>query len=153
MMNFRKLAAASQGKLLRKYFTENTPEPIHDPAAPGMGHTAGPQLDPGGRLTAYYTGRDSRATWRPDMPYAAARALGIDSTRMPKDKELDRLFAGKRADTGEAWSGHEREISAYDFTFSPHKSVTLASEFARTPAESAAIWNAIDRANEESWGR
>ena len=148
MMNFRKLAAASRGKLLRKYFTENTPEPIHDPAAPGMGHTAGPQLDPGGRLTAYYTGRDSRATWRPDMPYAAARALGIDSTRMPKDKELDRLFAGKRADTGEAWSGHEREISAYDFTFSPHKSVTLAAEFARTPAESAAIWNAIDRAND-----
>ena len=52
---------------------------------------------------------------------------GIDPTRMPKDKELDRLFEGKRADTGEAWSGHEREISAYDFTFSPHKSVTLAA--------------------------
>ena len=32
MINFRKLAAASSGKLLRAYFTENTPEPIHDPA-------------------------------------------------------------------------------------------------------------------------
>ena len=32
--------------------------------------------------------------------------------------------------------------------FSPHKSVTLAAEFAATPAESAAIWNAIDRAND-----
>jgi len=143
MMPFRKIAAASKGILIRKYFTENTPEPIHDPTlAPGK------PLEPGERLTAYYTGRDSRATWRPDMPLAAAQALGIDPTRMPRDKEMDRLFEGKRADTGEAWSRHERKISAYDFTFSPHKSVTLAAEFARTPAESAAIWNAIDRAND-----
>jgi len=143
MINFRKLAAASNGKLLRAYFTENTPEPIHDPAI-----TPGRKLDPGGRLTAYYTGRDSRATWRPDMPLAAAQALGINPHRMPRDAELDRLFEGKRADTGEAWSQHERKISAFDFTFSPHKSVTLAAEFAATPAESAAIWNAIDRAND-----
>ena len=143
MINFRKLAAASSGKLLRAYFTENTPEPIHDPAI-----TPGRQLDPGGRLTAYYTGRDSRATWRPDMPLAAAQALGINPHRMPRDAELDRLFEAKRADTGEAWSKHERKISAFDFTFSPHKSVTLAAEFAATPAESAAIWNAIDRAND-----
>ena len=114
MINFRKLAAASSGKLLRAYFTENTPEPIHDPAI-----TPGRQLDPGGRLTAYYTGRDSRATWRPDMPLAAAQALGINPHRMPRDAELDRLFEGKRADTGEAWSKHERKISAFDFTFSP----------------------------------
>jgi len=143
MMPFRKLSASSKGSLLRKYFTENTPAPIHDPAA-----TPGKQLDSGGRLTAYYTGRDSRATWRPDMPFAAARALGIDPTRMPQDKELDRLFEAKRGDNGEAWSKHERKISAYDFTASPHKSVTLAAEFAQTPAESAALWNAIDRAND-----
>ena len=143
MMPFRKISAASKGHLIRKYFTENTPEPIHDPVL-----TPGRRLEPGERLTAYYTGRDSRATWRPDMPLAAAQALGIDPTRMPRDKEMDRLFEGKRADTGEAWSRHERKISAYDFTFSPHKSVTLAAEFARTPAESAAIWNAIDRAND-----
>ena len=145
MMTFRKLSAASKGSLLRKYFTENTPAPIHDPALTPRKH-----LDPGGRLTAYYTGRDSRATWRPDMPFAAAQALGIDPSRMPRDQEMDRLFEGKRADTGEAWSKHERKISAYDFTFSPHKSVTLAAEFASTPAESAAIWNAIDRANDKA---
>ena len=81
-------------------------------------------------------------------------ALGQNQTaadnphRMPRDAELDRLFEGKRADTGETWSKHERKISAFDFTFSPHKSVTLAAEFAATPAESAAIWNAIDRAND-----
>ena len=143
MMTFRKLAASATGSLLRRYFTENTPAPIHDPAL-----VLGKHLDPGGRLTAYYTGRDSRATWRPDMPFAAAQALGIDPTQMPGDKEMDRLFEGKRADNGEAWSKHERKISAYDFTFSPHKSVGLAAEFADAPAESGAIWNGIDRAND-----
>ncbi len=34
--------------------------------------------------------------------------------------------------------------------FSPHKSVSLAAEFAATPAESAAIWNAVDRANDRA---
>ncbi len=57
MMPFRKIAAASKGVLIRKYFTENTPEPIHDPTL-----TPGRPLDPGERLTTYYTGRDSRAT-------------------------------------------------------------------------------------------
>ena len=125
MMTFRKLAAASSGKLLRAYFTENTPEPARDPAT-----TPGRHLDPGGRLTAYYTGRDSRASWRPDMPRAIANALGIDTTRMPKDEALDRLFEARRADTGEAWSDQKREISAYDLTLAPHKSVSLAAEFA-----------------------
>ena len=143
MMTFRKLAAASAGKLLRAYFTENTPEAIHDPAV-----TPGQRLDEGGRLTAYYTGRDSRATWRPNMPQAIADVLGLDPSRMPKDEQLDRLFEAKRADTGAAWSGQERKISAYDLTMAPHKSITLAAEFAATPAESAAIWLAIDRAND-----
>jgi len=143
MMTFRKLSAASKGSLLLAYSTEQTPEPNHEP-----GPAAGRVLDAGERLTAYYTSRDSRATWRPDMPLAAAQALGLDATRMPRDADLTRLFEGKRADTGEAWSAHERKISAYDFTFSPHKSVTLAAEFAATAAESAAIWNAIDRAND-----
>ena len=143
MMTFRKLAAASAGKLLRAYFTENTPEPIHDPAT-----TPGREADAGGRLTNYYTGRESRATWRPDMPHLVAVALGIDPSRMPKDEQLDRLFEAKRADNGETWSQHDRKISGLDLTMAPHKSVTLAAEFAATPAESAAIWHAIDKAND-----
>jgi energy-coupling factor transporter ATP-binding protein EcfA2 len=148
MMTFRKLAAASAGKLIRSYFTENTPAPTGDAAQVGIGHNGGPQLDPGGRLTAYYTRRDSRASWRPDMPRSVAAALGIDPTRPPKDADLDRLFEAKRADTGEGWSDRKRKNSAYDLTVAPHKSVTLAAEFAATPAEAALIWNAIDRAND-----
>ena len=143
-MNFRKIAAASKGRLLLRYFTENTPEPIHPPGV----DAAGRHLDDGDRLTSYYTGRDSRATWRPDMPAAIARAAGIDARMMPRDVEMSRLFEGRRADTGEAWSKHHRKLSGFDLVFSPHKSVTLAAEFAATPAESAAIWNAMDRAND-----
>ena len=145
MMTFRKLAVAAEGcgKLMRKYFTENTPEPAHDPA-----QALERQLDSGGRLTAYYTSRDSRATWRPDMPAEAAEALGINPRLMPRDVEMDRLFEGRRADNGEAWSKHDRKVSAYDFTASPHKSVTLAAEFAPMAAEGAAIWHCIDRAHD-----
>ena len=143
MMTFRKLAAASTGRLIRAYFTENKPEA--DPEAQPL---SGPALDSGGRLTSYYTRRDGRATWRPDMPAAVAAAMGIDPTKLPKDAELDRLFEAKRADTGEAWSVHQRKVSAYDLTVAPHKSVTLAAEFAATPTEAALIWNAIDRAND-----
>src|SRR4051812_22863473 len=100
MLNFRKIAAASNGKLIVRYFTENTPEPIHPPALDVNGR----ELDRGGRLTAYYPGRDSRAPWRPDMPAAVARAVGIDPRFMPRDAEMTRLFEGKRADNGEAWS-------------------------------------------------
>jgi hypothetical protein len=143
MMTFRKLAAASAGHLLRAYFTESTPQPAHEP---GISH--GAKLDAGGRLTAYYTGRDSRATWRPDMPASIAHALGINPSRSPRDAELDRLFEAKRGDTGEDWSPHRRKISAYDLTIAPHKSIALAAEFAVNPAEAAAIWHAIDRAND-----
>ena len=145
MINFRKLAVAQSGggQIMRKYFTENTPEPAHDPA-----QALERQPDAGGRMTAYYTSRDSRATWRPDMPAEAAQALGINPRLMPRDVELDRLFEGRRADNGEAWSKHDRKISAYDFTAAAHKSVSLAAEFAPTAAEAAAIYNAIDRAND-----
>jgi nucleoside-triphosphatase THEP1 len=142
MMNFRKIAAASKGRLLLRYFTEDRPEPIHPPAL----DEAGRQLEEGGRLTAYYTGRDSRATWRPDMPALLAEAIGIDPRYMPRDAEMSRLFEGRRADDGEAWSRHKRKLSGFDLVFSPHKSVSLACEFAATPAESAAYWNAVDRA-------
>lgn len=143
MMTFRKLAAASAGKLIRAYFQENTPEP-----RPSEQPIEGAYLDSGGRLTSYYTGRNSRGSWRPDLAAAAAEALGVDPLRPPKDADLERLFEAKRADTGEAWTRHKREISAYDLTVAPHKSVTLAAEFASSPAEAAMIWNAIDRAND-----
>lgn len=142
MMNFRKISAASKGKLLLRYFTEDTPEPIHSQAVDAQGR----KLDSGDRLTSYYTGRDGRATWRPDMPALLANAIGVNPRQMPRDAELARLFEGKRADTGEAWSAHTRKHSGFDFVFAPHKSVSLAAEFAATPAESAAYWNAVDRA-------
>ena len=148
MLNFRKIAAASKGYLVLRYFTEDTPEPAHPPGSgPGQAlDEAGRQLEEGGRLVAYYTGRDSRATWRPDMPGLVARAIGIDPHKLPRDAEMSRLFEGRRADNGEAWSRHKRKLSGFDLVFAPHKSVSLAAEFATTPAESAAIWNAVDRA-------
>jgi hypothetical protein len=148
MLNFCKIAAASKGYLVLRYFTEDTPEPAHPPGD-GRGEAldeTGRQLEEGGRLVAYYTGRDSRATWRPDMPGLVARAIGIDPHKLPRDAEMSRLFEGRRADNGEAWSRHKRKLSGFDLVFAPHKSVSLAAEFATTPAESAAIWNAVDRA-------
>ena len=142
MMNFRKIAAASKGALILRYFTENTPEPIHDAPV----DAAGRQLEDGDRMTSYYTGRDSRATWRPDMPALVATAIGIDPRLMPRDREMSRLFEGRRADNGEAWSQHKRKLSGFDIVFSPDKSVSLAAEFAPTPAETALIWNGVDRA-------
>ena len=142
-MTFRKLSASSAGKLLRAYFTENTPDPRHD-----FRLDPGKQLDSGGRLTSYYTGRDSRGTWRPDLSDQAAAALGVDRLSMPKNDDLDRLFEAKRADSGEAWSKHKRDISAYDLTLTPHKSVALGIEFASSAAESAMLWHAVDRASD-----
>jgi len=145
-MTFRKLAANSDGKLIRAYLTEHAPEP-----EPGADLEPGARPDAGGRLTAYYTGRDSRAAWRTDMAPEAADALGIDPTKAPTDVELDRLFEARRADTGEKWpTTRPREISAYDLTLAPHKSVSLAAEFAASPAEAAAIWAAIDGANDDT---
>ncbi len=147
MMTFRKLAANSDGKLIRAYLTEHAPEP-----EPGAELEPGVRADAGGRLTAYYTGRDSRASWRPDMAPEAAAALGIDPTKAPTNVELDRLFEARRADTGEKWAAvsKPRKISAYDLTTAPHKSVSLAAEFAASPAEAAAIREAMRRANDDT---
>ncbi len=145
-MTFRKLAANSDGKLIRAYLTEHAPEP-----EPDADLEPGARPDAGSRLTAYYTGRDSRAAWRTDMAPEAADALGIDPTQAPTDAELDRLFEARRADTGEKWpTTRPREISAYDLTLAPHKSVSLAAEFAASPAEAAAIWAAINGASDDT---
>jgi hypothetical protein len=144
MLNFRKIAAACNGEIVRKYYTQDVPED----AAPQGVDPAGRDLDPGERLTAYYTGRGERASFRPDMPRPVAKALGIDPSHPPKDAELDRLFEAKRADTGAPWSKQARQISGFDFVFSPEKSASLAAAFATTPAEAAAIKNAIFSAND-----
>lgn len=144
MLNFRKIAAACNGEIVRKYYTQDVPED----ATPQGVDPAGRELDPGERLTAYYTGRGERASFRPDMPRPVAEALGIDPRQAPKDAELDRLFEAKRADTGALWSKQARQISGFDFVFSPEKSASLAAAFATTPAEAAAIKNAILSAND-----
>lgn len=145
MITFRKLSADSDGRLLRAYYREDDPGPTSDPRT-----TPGKHADSGERMTAYYTGRDSHGAWRPDMAPEVAAALGIDPTKAPTNIELDRLFEGKRADNGEVWSttSKPRSISAIDFVSAPHKSVSLAAEFAKTPAEQAAIQHAVDRAND-----
>ncbi|WP_029604388.1 MobF family relaxase [Kozakia baliensis] len=144
MMTFRKISADCKGRLVTSYYTQELPDPEHDfRLEPGKV----PDGD-GARLTSYYTARDSRAAWRPDMRQSIADVLGIDRFSPPQNEQLARLYEGRRADNGEPWSAHERKISAYDLTLAPHKSVTLAAEFASTPAESAAIWHAIDRAGD-----
>jgi hypothetical protein len=144
MMNFRKISAASKGVLILRYFTENKPEATAEAVA-GV-DPAARDLEAGGRLTAYYTGQDGRAMWRPDMPKLLAEVIGVDAKRPPKDKEMARLFEGRRADDGEAWSAQKRKLSGFDIVFSPDKSVSLASAFAPTDAERAMIRNATDRA-------
>ena len=47
MLNFHKIAAASKGRLILRYFTEDTPEPIHPPALDEAGRTLeGPAVIP-----------------------------------------------------------------------------------------------------------
>ena len=133
MISFRKISAASKGKLIRAYLSEGT------------------ALDDTGRkLATYYIGRDPRASWRPDMAPAVAQALGINPSLAPGDEALERLFEARRGDTGEAWTKNKRSISAYDLTASPDKSVTLAIEFARDDAEKAALILAVWRANDDA---
>lgn len=146
MMTFRKISAACRGQIISNYYLQDIPDPESDCR---LDPTKTPDSD-GARLTNYYTGRDGRASWRPDMPWRAAEALGIDRFKPPSREQLSRLYEAKRADNGEEWSAHQRKISAYDLTLAPHKSVTLAAEFAETDAERAAIWHAMQVANDET---
>ena len=108
-------------------------------------------LETGKRLTAYYTGRGERANWRPDMSPRVAAALGVAKVRAdPRDDELDALFEARRADNGADWSEHVRKNSGFDFVFAPHKSVSLAAEFAPTEAERLLIRNAIHAASDDA---
>ena len=138
MMAFRTISAASKGKLIRAYLTENSD--LASKPEEGTNAVA---------LTKYY-GRDARATWRPDMAPEVAMALGIDITKPPTPEALDQLFEAKRGNDGGRWSAAGRDISAYDLTISPEKSVSLAFAFARTDEERAALLQAIWRANDRT---
>ncbi len=138
MMTFRTISAGGMGKLIRAYLTENSnfaPEPEEGSNA--------------AVLSKYY-GRDARATWRPDMAPEVAEALGIDITKPPTPEALDRLFEAKRGNDAGPWSAASRNISAYDLTISPEKSVSLAFAFAKTDEERAALLQAIWRANDRT---
>src|SRR6204780_2922426 len=129
--------------------TQDQPEPeslkVHGVALDGR------DLETGERLTAYYTGRGERANWRPDMDPRLAAALGVDSARAaPRGGEPAALLEPRRADTGEDWSQHVRKNSGFDFVFAPHKSVSLAAEFAPTEAERRMIRNAIHAASDDA---
>lgn len=91
--------------------------------------------------------------WMPSFPTDMARALGVDPTCPPGEDDLFQLFGGRRADNGKAWTRVRRKTSAIDFIAQPHKSVTLAAEFAPTAAEAAAIWSCIDLANDSAMRR
>ncbi|MFT9291664.1 MobF family relaxase [Gluconobacter oxydans] len=150
MITYRKISAAGAGKLIVAYLREHQLEPNKDARFERNGEKA--RSETGDRLNTYYTGRDGRGSWAPDMSERIAAELGIDLMKIPTDEALARLFEGKRADTGEKWAGAHatREISGIDFTAAPDKSVTLAAEFAATKAEQALIWATIHQANDRA---
>jgi energy-coupling factor transporter ATP-binding protein EcfA2 len=149
MITFRKLTANGAGKLIVAYLREHQLEPENDVRTD---RDLDKNTENGERLNSYYTGREGKGAWAPNIGAHIADALGIDTTKPPTDEALARLFEATRADTGVAWknTGRKREISGFDFTASPDKSVTLAAEFAATKAEQALIWQAIHLANDRA---
>jgi hypothetical protein len=151
VLNFAKVAASSDGAKIRAYLTQDATEPQHSSLTVAGIDPAGRNLESGETLTNYYTGRGEAAAWRKDMPARVADALGISATNgRPRYAELDLLFEAKRADTAAPWSSTPRTNSGFDFVFAPHKSVSLAAEFAASEAERQLIREAIHRANEEA---
>jgi len=149
MITYRKVSANGAGKLIVAYLREHKLDPETDVRSD---RDRSRDVESGARLNSYYIGRDGQGEWATDMGGRIADALGIDLSRPPENKGLERLFEAKRADTGEEWAntGRKREISSFDFTASPDKSVTLAAEFAATRAEQALIWQAIHIANDRA---
>ena len=109
MLNFRKVSADSDGSEIRRYLTQDEPEPDPIKAI----DAGGKLLESGEKLTQYYTGRGARASWRPDMPAAVAAAIGLpDARQQPRDVELDRLFEARRADNSAMVTTCTRGVSA-----------------------------------------
>jgi len=151
MLNFRKIAAASDGAKILDYYSQGKARTLSTGKSERQGlDPAGRTLETGQVLAGYYNGPESLAILRPDMPRSVARALGLAPARAPTKSELENLFEARRADTGAAWSETKRELSGFDLVFSPHKSVSLAAEFAKSPAEAAAIRHAVLGANQDA---
>ena len=124
MMSFRKLLRGLPGRAYRQHVTTMT---------------AIRSVQEAGR---YYRGRSSCAEVRRDIAPEVAAALGIDPNRDPSPaaSSLDRLFEGRHAQTGSRWVGAgQREVVAYDFTFSAPKSLSVAALLARTDGEREAL--------------
>ncbi|HUZ91043.1 MAG TPA: MobF family relaxase, partial [Methylocella sp.] len=150
MISFRAISCTCDGDAIADYFRNKNPPGEDETPETNPGPDTAIAGQPSATLAAYYTAC-GQGIWREDMPPAVAGFLGINP-RQPLTKEaLGRLYEGKRADTGESWPARgRREISAYDFVFHPHKSVSLAAAFAQSPAEAAAIRAAIARANDDA---
>ncbi|MBB2156605.1 relaxase domain-containing protein [Gluconacetobacter diazotrophicus] len=149
MITYRKITAEGAGKLLLAYLREHNLAPDHDVR---VDKNKARDVESGARLNSYYTGREGRGAWAPEIGERIASALGIDVAKPPKDQGIINLLECKRADTGEKWAGDHanRKLSGFDFTSAPHKSVTLAAEFAATSEEQALIWQAIHMANDQA---
>jgi len=147
MITYSKISAKGQGALIVDYMKEGRAQADKDVRV-----EEDPSADRGGRVVSYYTGRDGRGAWMASMGSLIAEHLGVDTSAPPTDAALARLYEAKRADTGEAWAGQgkKRDLSAWDFTASPDKSVSLAAELCGTALERAAIWHAIHLAGEET---
>src|ERR1700690_1168999 len=86
------------------------------------------------------------------MDPRVAAGLGIASARRAPRHGGQRaaLFEARRSATGDGWGQHVRKNSGFDFVFAPHKSVSLAAEFAPTEAERQMIRNAIHGASDDA---
>lgn len=76
--------------------------------------------------------------------------------RIARDAEQDggrhwcRTWLPRTASRPRSGPSSPTKLSGFDLVFSPQKSLSLATEFAATPAEFAAFWNAVDRANDRA---
>lgn len=101
-----------------------------------------------GRTAETTVGGTWPARWRPSLSECVAHTLGIDITCQPNEVQLNRLLNARRADDERSWTSWRRVISAYDMTFHPEKTVTLAAVFAPTQTESQVIRDCIRYAND-----
>ena len=148
MLALRKISADSNGTTVAHYYWK---EFNHAPEPAEAGEEQQAKIASGERIARYYTARPNGPQWRPEMPIAVAKVLGVDQFKPPSIDIIADLVEARRADNGEKWpSRKQRKISAYDLTFSPHKSWSLASAFAPTEAERQMIYYCETQANDRA---